>query len=445
MLDRLARVVQVVALLPAAARQRRLVGTDQILDVVERGELVLELCGQLAELRTGVARIRGLLLGVRGAVRAVTRVPEVLQLERVVRPGLVGESHVGGPEVRGPARQHLAGYVGERGRVVADVDRGRRVGGITRGARVWPRLGDRRREDDVVERAAGPGVRRTKKNDPALVCRRLPARIAVTVTMLRPRRSPTRGASLPINLPPLARKRRVTSRRPSCTVSFAPAGRRTTTRTGDPVTVASALGDSTAGDCGLALAAPAATSIASKQMNPNAAGRAALMPPIIPDPYAVDVAPRARPPSPIPRRTFGLNHLVPVDDAAKRRALRHTPPVLDVELFTDPACPFAFSAEPVRRRLRWHYGDQLALDHANDRPDPRAGRGRASSPKARPGCSGATACRSTRAVCRGPRPPSRRAARSSRRACTLPSTQERAAAAPARSRSCSAGCSTTPS
>src|SRR3954468_24578917 len=27
--------------------------------------------------------------------------------------------------------------------------------------------------------------------------------------------------------------------------------------------------------------------------------------------------------------------------------------------FTDPACPFAFSAEPVRQRLRWHYGDQL--------------------------------------------------------------------------------------
>src|SRR4051794_15793933 len=32
---------------------------------------------------------------------------------------------------------------------------------------------------------------------------------------------------------------------------------------------------------------------------------------------------------------------------------------LDVTLFTDPACPFAFSAEPVRQRLRWHYGDQL--------------------------------------------------------------------------------------
>ncbi len=34
-------------------------------------------------------------------------------------------------------------------------------------------------------------------------------------------------------------------------------------------------------------------------------------------------------------------------------------PRIDVELFTDPACPFAFSAEPVRRRLQWHYGDGL--------------------------------------------------------------------------------------
>jgi len=32
---------------------------------------------------------------------------------------------------------------------------------------------------------------------------------------------------------------------------------------------------------------------------------------------------------------------------------------LDLNLFTDPACPFAFSAEPVRVRLRWHYGDGL--------------------------------------------------------------------------------------
>lgn len=33
--------------------------------------------------------------------------------------------------------------------------------------------------------------------------------------------------------------------------------------------------------------------------------------------------------------------------------------MLDVELFTDPACPFAFSAEPARVRLRWHYGEGL--------------------------------------------------------------------------------------
>jgi predicted DsbA family dithiol-disulfide isomerase len=33
--------------------------------------------------------------------------------------------------------------------------------------------------------------------------------------------------------------------------------------------------------------------------------------------------------------------------------------MLEIELFTDPACPFAFSAEPVRRRLRWHYGEGL--------------------------------------------------------------------------------------
>ena len=32
---------------------------------------------------------------------------------------------------------------------------------------------------------------------------------------------------------------------------------------------------------------------------------------------------------------------------------------LELTHFTDPACPFAFSAEPVRLSLRWHYGDQL--------------------------------------------------------------------------------------
>jgi predicted DsbA family dithiol-disulfide isomerase len=32
---------------------------------------------------------------------------------------------------------------------------------------------------------------------------------------------------------------------------------------------------------------------------------------------------------------------------------------LEITVFTDPACPFAFSAEPVRIRLRWHYGEGL--------------------------------------------------------------------------------------
>lgn len=30
-----------------------------------------------------------------------------------------------------------------------------------------------------------------------------------------------------------------------------------------------------------------------------------------------------------------------------------------ITVFTDPACPFAFSAEPRRLALRWHYGEQL--------------------------------------------------------------------------------------
>jgi 2-hydroxychromene-2-carboxylate isomerase len=42
------------------------------------------------------------------------------------------------------------------------------------------------------------------------------------------------------------------------------------------------------------------------------------------------------------------------------QGLRSLAPVpLQITHFTDPACPFAFSAEPVRRGLRWHYGDQL--------------------------------------------------------------------------------------
>jgi predicted DsbA family dithiol-disulfide isomerase len=32
---------------------------------------------------------------------------------------------------------------------------------------------------------------------------------------------------------------------------------------------------------------------------------------------------------------------------------------IEITVFTDPACPFAFSAEPVRLALRWRYGDAL--------------------------------------------------------------------------------------
>jgi 2-hydroxychromene-2-carboxylate isomerase len=32
---------------------------------------------------------------------------------------------------------------------------------------------------------------------------------------------------------------------------------------------------------------------------------------------------------------------------------------LQITLFTDPACPFAFSAEPQRLRLCWHYGEGI--------------------------------------------------------------------------------------
>jgi hypothetical protein len=35
---------------------------------------------------------------------------------------------------------------------------------------------------------------------------------------------------------------------------------------------------------------------------------------------------------------------------------------LQITEFTDPACPFAWSAEPQRRRLEWLYGNQLGWD-----------------------------------------------------------------------------------
>ena len=34
-------------------------------------------------------------------------------------------------------------------------------------------------------------------------------------------------------------------------------------------------------------------------------------------------------------------------------------PAVRITEFTDPGCPWAYSAEPHRRRLRWLYGDDL--------------------------------------------------------------------------------------
>jgi predicted DsbA family dithiol-disulfide isomerase len=34
---------------------------------------------------------------------------------------------------------------------------------------------------------------------------------------------------------------------------------------------------------------------------------------------------------------------------------------IEIKEYTDPACPFAWSAEPSRRRIEWLYGDQLVL------------------------------------------------------------------------------------
>jgi predicted DsbA family dithiol-disulfide isomerase len=54
---------------------------------------------------------------------------------------------------------------------------------------------------------------------------------------------------------------------------------------------------------------------------------------------------------------------VPFRDLPRlQRAVMLKLAVLHITLFTDPACPFAFSAEPVRQRLRWHYGDQLTWE-----------------------------------------------------------------------------------
>jgi hypothetical protein len=101
---------------------------------------------------------------------------------------------------------------------------------------------------------------------------------------------------------------------------------------------------------------------------------------------------------------------------------------LEITHFTDPACPFAFSAEPVRLGLRWSYGEQLRWTtrmivltleegEAEKLAQGAAGLQRRYGMPINP------------APIRGRRPPSRPAARSSPRACTRPSSPTRCCAA----------------
>src|SRR3954447_14212126 len=54
-------------------------------------------------------------------------------------------------------------------------------------------------------------------------------------------------------------------------------------------------------------------------------------------------------------------------------------PALTIREFTDPACPFAFSAEPARLKLVWLYGDQIEWQPRmivlSESPDDYAARG----------------------------------------------------------------------
>jgi predicted DsbA family dithiol-disulfide isomerase len=56
-----------------------------------------------------------------------------------------------------------------------------------------------------------------------------------------------------------------------------------------------------------------------------------------------------------------------------------TDPLIHIDLFGDPACPWDFSAEGARLRLRWRYGDAIAWEHRmvglSSTPDEYARRG----------------------------------------------------------------------
>ena len=98
---------------------------------------------------------------------------------------------------------------------------------------------------------------------------------------------------------------------------------------------------------------------------------------------------------------------------------------LEITHFTDPACPFAFSAEPVRMRLRWHYGDQLRWTTRMIVLTLEPGEAEKLADGARAPCSVALRhAGRPRARTRAPPPRSRPAARSSPRGLHAPERQD---------------------
>ena len=99
--------------------------------------------------------------------------------------------------------------------------------------------------------------------------------------------------------------------------------------------------------------------------------------------------------------------------------------MIKATLFSDPACPWAYSANPALRVLEWRYGDQLdwRLVTIGLREDNSAC-SRASIPRARRratrSSTASTACRSRSRPRSGPPAPAAAAARSSRRGCSSP-------------------------
>ena len=141
-----------------------------------------------------------------------------------------------------------------------------------------------------------------------------------------------------------------------------------------------------------------------------------------PAPEGTAVRPRQRPRSTTPGILHAARFLAPATMSG----------VIDVTHFSDPGCPWAYSAAPALTTLRWRYGDRLRRDARDDRP--HRGRRALRRPRLHADALGARlrrlpplrhavpGRRRRRASARRRRP----AARSSPRACTAPELEMRA-------------------